>query len=134
MVRSLYPQKWLPYHYLGFAAFDRWDAIGRLQTRAGRGGRRPIPSLWIRSGKDEIIPTGEEDDVRSMYKSWKAVEGDSGRDDNGISSKWVDVHGALHDTAYLERGWREGIQEFLGRVTSMDELGGVADDLNERKV
>lgn len=134
MVASLYPQKWLPYHYLGFAAFDRWDAIGRLQTRAGRGGRRPIPSLWIRSGKDEIIPTGEEDDVRSMYKSWKAVEGDSGRDDNGISSKWVDVHGALHDTAYLERGWREGIQEFLGRVTSMDELGGVADDLNERKV
>ncbi|GAA5960343.1 hypothetical protein JCM3765_007479 [Sporobolomyces pararoseus] len=34
MVKALYPQKWLPYHYLGFAAFDRWDAIGRLRNLA----------------------------------------------------------------------------------------------------
>ena len=132
MVRSLYPQKWLPYHYLGFAAFDRWDAIGRLQdlVQHNGGARRPIPSLWIRSGKDEIIPTGEKDDVRAMYESWKALENDSrrGGDREGTGAKWVDIDGALHDTAYLERGWREEIRGFLGRVASLDDWMAVDDN------
>ncbi|GAA5969273.1 hypothetical protein JCM21900_005023, partial [Sporobolomyces salmonicolor] len=136
MVRALYPQKWLPYHYLGFAAFDRWDAIGRLtrlakeRAQAGtpeRGtgrGRSPVPSLWIRSGRDEIIPNGEDDGVRTMFEAWRAIEAGGG--DGGERSQWVDVHGALHDTAYTEKRWRDTLLSFLQEVAEersrVDEL------------
>lgn len=127
MVKALYPQKWLPYHYLGFAAFDRWDAIGRLRSlandRRSKAAEKVVPSLWIRSGRDEIIPTGEEDGVKEMYESWKKVaEGDqalNGRD--GRNARWVDVDGALHDTAYLERKWRDEVRSFLVDVASQQD-------------
>jgi hypothetical protein len=131
MVKALYPQKWLPYHYLGFAAFDRWDAIGRLEelsncnrlsftpeTIQGGGGGEAIPSLWIRSGRDEIIPTGEEDGVREMWKCWEETAR-RGRDSDEVSSgEWVEVESALHDTAFTERKWRDKIRSFLGQVAS----------------
>lgn len=34
MIRALYPQKWLPYHWLGPLAFDRWNALGELERLA----------------------------------------------------------------------------------------------------
>ncbi|GAA5991541.1 hypothetical protein JCM10908_005752 [Rhodotorula pacifica] len=85
MVRALYPQRWLPYHYLGPFAFDKWDALSALEQHAGQlsqgsraegsGAREKIPpSLWIRSGRDEIIPHGSSDGVRQMYAAWRSAE------------------------------------------------------------
>ncbi|GAA5894927.1 uncharacterized protein JCM6883_002259 [Sporobolomyces salmoneus] len=125
MVKALYPQRWLPYHYLGFAAFDRWDALGRLRNLArsshrdssqttGVERRTSIPSLWIRSGRDEIVPSGQADGVREMFEDWKrASEGD--RKGPG-GARWVDIEGALHDTAFLERKWRLEIRKFLQEI------------------
>lgn len=82
MVRALYPQRWLPYHYLGPFAFDKWDALSAIEQemrRASVGERRrrrlpPPPSLWIRSGRDEIIPHGANiDGVERMYAGWREV-------------------------------------------------------------
>jgi hypothetical protein len=125
MVRSLYPQRWLPYHYLGPFAFDRWDALSRLRNLptpplpplplSSPAAFRPAstigapPSLWIRSGKDEIIPTGGNDGVRTMFADWVRVAEED-------STKWVDIVGALHDTAYTERRWREEVRRFLEAV------------------
>ncbi|GAA6057388.1 hypothetical protein JCM3770_000739 [Rhodotorula araucariae] len=129
MVRALYPQRWLPYHYLGPLAFDKWDAIGRLERlpaprrAAGASERARAPrSLWIRSARDEIIPHGggEGDGVRRMFDAWvlydaaaAAQKGCAGAD---ARNRWVEVKGALHDTAYLERRWRDEIRAFLGQV------------------
>ncbi|GAA5979046.1 hypothetical protein JCM5350_004215 [Sporobolomyces pararoseus] len=126
MVKALYPQKWLPYHYLGFTAFDKWDAIGRLRNLAStveiKGGRtrQAIPSLWIRSGRDEIIPTGQEDGVKEMFENWRKAS--EGRDQAGDDSKarWIEVESALHDTAYLERKWSKEIGTFLEEIASQE--------------
>ncbi|GAA6006953.1 uncharacterized protein JCM10292_000371 [Rhodotorula paludigena] len=120
MVRALYPQRWLPYHYLGPFAFDKWDAVGRLARDRTGGEARGLRSLWIRSGRDEIIPHGAEDGVREMYAAWvrarEAGGAASGRDEEEPTSRWVDVPGALHDTAYMERRWRDEIRAFLRQV------------------
>ncbi|GAA5924295.1 alpha/beta hydrolase [Sporobolomyces koalae] len=119
MVKALYPQKWLPYHYLGFAAFDRWDAIGRLAQLARDPQLKPkceiVPTLWIRSGRDEIIPTGPDDGVKTMFGYRRtAIER------NGVSgnekAKWVDIPSSLHDTAFMERKWRDEIRSFLSEL------------------
>ncbi|BGO98298.1 hypothetical protein NBRC10513v2_002690 [Rhodotorula toruloides] len=126
MVRALYPQRWLPYHWLGPLAFDRWDALGDLERLAEvpKESSGEMRSLWIRSGKDEVIPLGTEegvkagelagkDGVRRMFDAWvKATE----RDDGEARSKWVDVPGALHDLAYNERRWRDELRAFLDDV------------------
>lgn len=129
MVRALYPQRWLPYHWLGPFAFDKWDAIGRLRSLASsafapsfskRLSSSPslsfappttftLPSLWIRSSKDEIIPHGSEDGVRLMHSDWVELAGKS-------RTEWVDVEGALHDTAYTEGKWRTSVKGFLEEV------------------
>lgn len=125
MVRALYPQKWLPYHWLGPLAFDRWDALGGLErlaqasTPKERG--EAMRSLWIRSGRDEVIPLGTEegvkagelagkDGVRRMFDAWVEATGRRG------AGKWVNVPGALHDLAYNERRWRDELRAFLDDV------------------
>ncbi|GAA5937979.1 hypothetical protein JCM3775_002413 [Rhodotorula graminis] len=138
MVRALYPQRWLPYHYLGPFAFDKWDALGRLErlspsSSTSSSVERPPRSLWIRSERDEIMPGGEDDGVRRMYAAWvRATEQEreragagseelgaaAGDEDRSVRSRWVEVAGALHDTAYLERRWRDEIQSFLAEVAS----------------
>ena len=135
MVRALYPQRWLPYHYLGPFAFDKWDALGRLErlsrSESTSSAGEPAPrTLWIRSGRDEIIPGGDGDGVRRMYDAWeRATEQErerggtgSGEQDDVESgsrrSRWIDVARALHDTAFLERRWRDEIQSFLAEVAS----------------
>ncbi|GAA5830554.1 hypothetical protein JCM11251_002513 [Rhodosporidiobolus azoricus] len=163
MVRALYPQKWLPYHYLGPFAFDKWDAAGRIERlsawrgrgvggekRGGKGrgeeggkGRKAVRTLWIRSGKDEIVPRGEEgeggDPVRGMHADWLAAatsSSDSAHTPHSDSSsvfspvdtddklaRWVTIPDALHDTAFLERKWREEVRGFLKEVAREGRSG-----------
>jgi len=121
MVRALYSHKWLPYHYLGPLAFDRWDSVAAMRA-PGKRAPRP-PSLWLRSGADEII---EEAGVREMYGEYRrgraeSEEGDAqvDREAAGVEAaadRWVECPGALHDTAYLDRRWRGEIRAFVSRV------------------
>ncbi|KWU42271.1 hypothetical protein RHOSPDRAFT_21556 [Rhodotorula sp. JG-1b] len=109
MVRSLYPQRWLPYHYLGPFAFDKWDALPAIEQGVRQGSgvgekrRRFPPSLWIRSGRDEIIPHGANDGVERIRV---------GR------ARWIDIPHALHDTAYMEQRWRDEIRRFVDELSS----------------
>lgn len=77
-----------------------------------------VPALWIRSGKDEIIPTDSEvrdeegDGVEKMWEDWRRIE--ESKEETG--SRWVKIEGALHDTAFLNRRWREEVQRFVHEV------------------
>lgn len=103
MVKALYPQKWLPYHYLSPFVFDRWDTLALV--RKDKELLKGVRSLWIRSGKDEIIPQDPDGGVKNLF------EGVDGED-----KKWVEIEDALHDTAFLSRKWKAEIREFMQEV------------------
>lgn len=128
MVRALYPQKWLPYHWLGPFVFDRWDALGALRRlevsegeQEGAGATlKAVKALWIRSGVDEIIPrTGKDGDGVELMK--EAFDTDR-RKSGSTPSKWITVEGALHDTAYEKRAWREAMGGFLADVAEKGSI------------
>ncbi|KAM0787174.1 hypothetical protein ACM66B_006422 [Microbotryomycetes sp. NB124-2] len=116
MVRALYPQKWLPYHYLGRFAFDRWDARGALA--AANADNLP-PSLWIRSGRDEIIPAATSDGtdaVASMFADWQRCSPPQSR------STWLQVKDALHDNAFESRSWSDHVDIFLESIAQGSKI------------
>ena len=110
MVKALYPQRWLPYHYLGGFAFDKWDAMSAMQrSRRGDGSllaRLSRSTLFILSKKDEIVPHKQG---LSLFKV--AVREDSGEMEAG--SKLVILQSALHENAWTERRWREELEVYL---------------------
>lgn len=134
MVRALYPQRWLPYHYLGPFAFDRWDALGATRTASGDVAKPP--SLWIRSARDEIIPHDATDDgVRQLYESWNATTwprvGPGEWAGQHGQARWLDVPDALHDTAYGSRVWRDEIRSFVAGVVGNSPDDGAGSDHRE---
>ncbi|KAF7768385.1 hypothetical protein Agabi119p4_7628 [Agaricus bisporus var. burnettii] len=59
MVRALYPQKWIPYHYLGPLAFDKWDTLAALRLHHNRDtvlGGLSREMLMLLSEYDEMVP------------------------------------------------------------------------------
>ncbi|SCV67245.1 BQ2448_5891 [Microbotryum intermedium] len=117
MVRVMYPQRWLPYHYLGPCVFDRWDAMGEVEKmHEGSDSLKGLKTLWFRSGRDELIPTDKEekngggDRVRGMYEGWK-----------GDDKRWVHVKDALHETAWLSKKWRDEMAHLVEQVRNDNE-------------
>ncbi|KAG6908525.1 hypothetical protein DXG01_004296 [Tephrocybe rancida] len=64
MLRALYPQRWLPYRYLGACVWDRWDALQALSDsdntetgeRHGVLARLRSRMLVMTSEHDEVVP------------------------------------------------------------------------------
>lgn len=86
MLKSLYPQKWLPYQYLWpFLRnhLDSWTNLGTIAKRAV--GRQSTHVYMIEAGKDELVPAelGER-----LYQRCKDV---------GLSVERYKVPGALHN-------------------------------------
>lgn len=112
MVKALYPQPWLPYHYLGPLAFDKWDTH-KLLREGGSNVTTKFASLqllWIRSTEDEIIPTsevlGSTTGVEEMYELAQR------------KGRWVAVRGALHDTAFRYNDWYKAVNTLIELVAA----------------
>ncbi len=114
MVKALYPQKWLPYHYLGGFAFDRWDALSVMRDvqRGTLLGRLRKDMLVVLSEKDEIVPN---EMGQALYDASKLQE-EVGRE--APQRRLVVIPGVLHDNAWSSRRWREEIGHYLESRTS----------------
>lgn len=55
MLTAIYPQKWLPYRYLGPFLRNHWDSRLALQ-RIGRSSTSNPKLLILQAGKDELVP------------------------------------------------------------------------------
>ncbi|VDC01371.1 unnamed protein product [Peniophora sp. CBMAI 1063] len=96
MVRALYPERWLPYHYMGDLVWDTWDAVGAA------GASKPDSALArviktqrmvvLVSEKDELVPP-------SMGRAIAEKAGDGAR--------VVSVRGALHETGWTRKQWKD---------------------------
>jgi uncharacterized protein len=106
MVRTLYPQRWLPYHHLAPFAFDRWDAAHAARTAAPQSvlSRVRRETLVLLSERDELVPRcmGEE--------LWTALGQEKDR--------MVVIKHALHEDAWSRPDWTHTIHNFVGALDS----------------
>jgi pimeloyl-ACP methyl ester carboxylesterase len=100
MLRALYPQRWLPYRYLGPFVRDRWDA----RAAAHRMRHRALVhrAMVLVSARDEVIPPtmGQQ-----IFDALKPPDGNLGR--------LVVLDRALHEDAWRHRDWSQAIKQYL---------------------
>jgi hypothetical protein len=130
---SMYPQRWLPYHYLSPFVFDRWDAEKALREEEGTMlGRTPV--LFLSSEEDTLVKPSM---VKGMaeIRGWREGEreggkllGDDGdeRDAGGLGSeargkgartRWVMIKGVHHDNAWTaKKQWGDAVTQFMEDV------------------
>lgn len=119
MVRALYPQKWLPYHYLGRFAFDTWDALSAMQHVPPDSLLRKLAArmLVVLSKKDEIVPTAMG---QSLYEASLASTVPSGQERGTVGlPTCVIVGGALHENAWEHRIWRSVMSEYISKSSQL---------------
>ena len=117
MLLALYPEKWLPYRYLGGLVWGEWDSRGAVATIAEKWGgnhgevERTEGNKKMEEGKpkvlileaerDELVPRGQADELVEGFRL------------GGMEAEKVVVRGALHNDV-MERGQaRKAVVEFL---------------------
>ncbi|KAI0299670.1 Alpha/Beta hydrolase protein [Multifurca ochricompacta] len=125
MLRALYPNRWLPYQYLGPFVRDRWDArtaaaAAVSASAAGANVTTEHTHSWhlarramvLVSARDEVVPPvmGQEifDELRA------SVDGDGGGGSEEGLGRLVVLQGALHENAWRYRDWVRAMKEYLG--------------------
>ena len=110
MVRSLYPQKWLPYRYLAPLAFDKWDVPTALKSHIGQDtvlGRISRNMLIMVSEHDEVVPREMGSHIFKL-----ATQGCLPSE-----TELVEIPKALHENAWIRRMWIDELRKYISRVT-----------------
>jgi acetyl esterase/lipase len=71
MLETLYPQKWLPYRYLGPFLRNHLDSLTALELmsqRYGDAGIDPPQVLILEAGKDELVPKLHGDALEAVCR------------------------------------------------------------------
>jgi len=102
MLRTLYPQRWLPYRYLGPFVRDRWDA------RAGAHGMSPRAlahrTMVLVSARDEVVPPSMG---KEIFDALQAPVRD------GRMGRFVVLDRALHENAWQYREWSQAMGQYV---------------------
>lgn len=100
MVRALYPQRWLPYHYLAPFAFDKWDALYAARNANNNSVlyRLKQNHLIVLSEKDELVPREMGEQI------WNAL---------GSTGRKVVIERALHENAWSRPKWAREMRLFI---------------------
>ena len=107
MVRTLYPQRFLPYYWLTPFVMDDWNALDTFGSCATDSILNSTPKLFVASEKDEMVPTGM---VKRVYE--RAVD----HVQPGTPCEWLGIKDALHDFAYQKPSWAKGLWSFVARL------------------
>jgi pimeloyl-ACP methyl ester carboxylesterase len=99
MLIALYPQRWLPYRYLGWALWNRWELLKALRGILLKGWRGKV--LVLKAGSDEVVPDGQAERIA------KAAE------EGGAAVQAETVDGALHVECMVKPRGRKAVVEFL---------------------
>ncbi|KAF3898706.1 Alpha/beta superfamily hydrolase [Trichophyton interdigitale] len=106
MLLALYPQRWLPYRYLGPFLRNWWDSEEALRSISNPGsngtGKRKV--LVVSAEKDELVPSEQADVIEKL-----CIEG-------GMDVSRTRVRGALHTEATFRGDGRNAVVSFLKRL------------------
>lgn len=113
MVKALYPERWLPYHYMGPLVFDKWDALQEMQNMHEASLLRKLSQnmLVLLSEKDEVVPTEmgralfeAASDTPTVIPSPKPLM---------RRGELVVIRGALHEDGWMRRQWVVVMDKYL---------------------
>ena len=135
ITESLYPSRWLPYHYLTGFVLDRWDALGALKGEEG-GKRSPLGEtdvLFVSGEKDGLV---RPELVRRMFEAAVGSESGVGGGEKGEGGgrlgggreekkrrvvEWLSIKERSHDDAWMAKGdWGMGVRSFLERSGALE--------------
>ena len=109
MLSAVYPQRWLPYRYLGGFLWNRWELLEALTqistTEAGGWTNGPMSLLVLEAGADEIVPAGQAARIVSAARQRR------GEVVGGVDH--VTVNGALHNECILKHKGRRAVLDYL---------------------
>lgn len=112
MTKALYPEKWIPYHYMGPLTWDKWDAVAAMHSTT-----RGEASVLGRVKKDMLIMVSEKDEVvpREMGEGLWHVGKESGDTEEGSGSlgRHVVIRDALHENAWERRQWLKEMSSYI---------------------
>ena len=108
MLKTLYPQRWLPYRYLSVFLWNRLDTVGDLDRirKASRAGEQTPHVVVLEGGKDELVPQEHGDEIEMMFKQHRK---------DGAGFKRITVEGALHTQVLSKGGGRRAAADAIGR-------------------
>jgi len=100
MLCALYPQRWLPYRYLGLFVRDRWDA--RAAAHGMRYRALAHRAMVLVSARDEVVPPAMG---QQIFDALKSPDGNLGR--------LVVLDRALHEDAWRHQDWSQAMKQYL---------------------
>ncbi|KAL8877331.1 MAG: hypothetical protein Q9198_004633 [Flavoplaca austrocitrina] len=100
MLMAIYPQKWLPYRYLGPFLRNHWDSRVALRTIANPRTRWP-KTLILQAANDELVPSSQ------------GLELEETSQELGLDVKRIVVSNALHNEVTVKSQGRRAIVDFL---------------------
>jgi pimeloyl-ACP methyl ester carboxylesterase len=103
MVRALYPSRWIPYHYLGPFAWDKWDALSAILEDQ----RLSQPTI-LRQLMDRVLIINSENDEIVPNVMGGQIFDASGRKGNRVM-----IPGALHDDAWTRKAWSTVMKQYF---------------------
>jgi len=104
MVKALYPQRWLPYHYLTPFVWDTWDAVHAASNVSQNSLLRRLSNdiLVLLSEKDELVPNRMGEGILNAMRP------------RGSSS--VVIRDALHENAWEQGQWVREIAQYVENI------------------
>ncbi|EFR03526.1 hypothetical protein MGYG_06523 [Nannizzia gypsea CBS 118893] len=106
MLLALYPQRWLPYRYLGPFLRNWWDSEEALRAMSNTGAKQTVRRrvLVISAENDELVPPEQGDFIEDL-----CIE-------QGMDVSRTRVRGALHTEATFRGGGRNAVVSFLKQL------------------
>ena len=112
LLLAFYPQKWLPYHYLGPFLRSHWDSVRAVERIAGVDlGREmdaqdgPTPQILLLEGeKDEVVPAGNAEILERRCREVK------------LDVQRRVIPRALHSTVIMDPTGQRAVADFLKTI------------------
>lgn len=112
MLISLYPQKFLPYRYLGPFLKSTWnseeafvkigEALSQPNFMEDSAKHAKLRVMLLEAGDDELVPEGDAAKLLAVCRSYDSIE-----------AEHKVVSGALHTNVMMKHGGRKEIVRFL---------------------
>jgi uncharacterized protein len=110
MLRTLYPQKWLPYHYLTPFLRSSWNIKEYLEKLSTKESKPRF--MIVQAEMDEIV------------EDWMAPEIQKAATEQGLTVDFIQARGVLHFECITTREFPGWVNAFVQRCLDINDTNG----------